>query len=276
MGHSLGLPMTAAKVETEGQLRLLRSLGLDRAQGELFAPPLSAGAALELVRSARQWTGLLEATRPPERAAPREAEAVVAADGAPAVSTLSLGQAAQALGISTTTARRWADDGRLRATRTAGGHRRFSTTEVRRLLAERGRPAIAPTEPPRRLLPALTALVDSHGPQLAELAWRGLYGDLRAGFFVEADGIAAGERWLGALASATATGNYEMLHEATAALARAAERGGASLLERHLALERFGETATRALARRASPREEIVESRRLFAFLAQRQLADAG
>jgi hypothetical protein len=118
--------------------------------------------------------------------------------------------------------------------------------------------------------------VDSHGAQLTELGWRGLYGDLRAGFFTEPEGLAAGERWLGALSSATATGNYEMLHEATAALVRSAERGGASLLERHLALERFGETATRALARRSCPREEIVEARRLFAFLAQRQLADAG
>jgi excisionase family DNA binding protein len=189
---------------------------------------------------------------------------------------MSLGQAAQALGISTTTARRWADDGRLRTTRTAGGHRRFASTEVRRLLAERGRPAIAPTEPPRRTLPALAALVDTHGAQLTELSWRGLYGDLRSGFFVEHEGMTAGERWLAALSSAAATANYEMLHEATTALVRAAERGGASLLERHLALERFGETATRALARRACPREEIVEARRLFSSLGQRQLADAG
>ncbi|MEA2149019.1 MAG: hypothetical protein QOD69_849 [Solirubrobacteraceae bacterium] len=278
MGHSLGLPMTAAKVETEGQLRLLRSLGLDRAQGELFAPPLSAGAALELVRSGREWTALLEATRPAE---PPVAEVLApspqaAAGAAAPAPTLSLGQAAQALGVSTTTARRWADDGRLPTTRTAGGHRRFAATEVRRLLAERGRPAIAPTGPPRRPLPALATLVDAHGAQLAELAWRGLYGELRAGFFVEHEGTVAGERWLAALSSAAVTANYDMLHEATSALIHAAERGGASLLERHLALERFGETATRALARRSSPREEIVEARRLFAFLAQRQLADAG
>jgi diguanylate cyclase (GGDEF)-like protein/PAS domain S-box-containing protein/excisionase family DNA binding protein len=279
MGHSLGLPMTAAKVETVDQLRLLRSLGLDRAQGELFAPPLSAGAALELVRSGRAWTALLEATRP-EAAPAAVAPALFAPESAAVaqapVTMLSLGQAAQSLGISTTTARRWADDGRLRATRTAGGHRRFAGTEIRRLLAERGRPAIAPTDPPRRSLPALAALIDAHGAQLAELGWRNLYGELRAGFFVEPDGVAAGERWLAALSSAAATANYEMLHEATAALVRAAERGGASLLERHLALERFGETATRALTRRSSPREEIVEARRLFAFLAQRQLADAG
>jgi hypothetical protein len=57
---------------------------------------------------------------------------------------------------------------------------------------------------------------------------------------------------------------------------RTAERSGASLLERHLAIERFAETTTRALARRLCPREEIVEVRRLFTSLYQRQLADAG
>jgi excisionase family DNA binding protein len=190
--------------------------------------------------------------------------------------TLSLGQVAQVLGISTTTARRWADAGRLRTTRTAGGHRRFVASEVRRLLTARGRPAIAQTEPPRRPLPALAALVDTHGAALADLSWRALYGELRAGYFLEPEGVAAGECWLSALSSAVLTGNYAMLHEATSALVRAAERGGASLLERHLAIERFGETAVRALARRSSPREEIIDARRLFACLAQRQLAEAG
>ena len=278
IGHSLGLPMTAAKVETEQQLRLLRSLGLDRAQGELFAPPLSAESTLELVRSGRNWTRVLDATRPtvvevpePVVADPIRLPAVAAQEA-----TLSLGQVAQALKISTTTARRWADDGRLGATRTAGGHRRFAASEVRRLLAERGRPQVTPTEAPRRALPALATLIESHGAALADLSWRGLYGDLRSGFFLDPEGVAAAERWIGALASAAVSANYEMLHQATSALMRAAERGGASLLERHLALERFCETVARALARRSCPREEIVAVRRLFAALDQRQLASAG
>ncbi len=276
IGRSLGLPMTVAKVETEQQLRLLRSLGLDRVQGELFAPALSADAALEVVRSGRVWASLLEDTRPAQ-AKPRAAGADAAAGhGSPQGALLSLGQAAQALRISTTTARRWADDGRLGATRTAGGHRRFAPSEIRRLLAERGHPPVAATDPPRRALPALADVVDEHGAGLAEASWRGLYGELRVGFFVDPEGEAAVAGWVGALASAAATGNYEMLHEATSALMRAAERAGTSLLERHLALERFAETVTRALVRRSCPREEIVATRRLFAFLDQRQLADAG
>jgi PAS domain S-box-containing protein/excisionase family DNA binding protein len=190
--------------------------------------------------------------------------------------TLSLGQAARALGISTTTARRWADDERLCATRTSGGHRRFAASEVRRLLAARGRPAIAPSDPPRRALPALAELVEKHGAALADLSWRGLYGELRSGFFVEPDGVAAAARWLGALAAAAASADYEILHQATSALMRAAERSGATLLERHLALERFDETVTRALVRRSCPGEEVVSVRRLFAFLAQRQLGEIG
>jgi diguanylate cyclase (GGDEF)-like protein/PAS domain S-box-containing protein/excisionase family DNA binding protein len=272
IGRSLGLPMTAAKVETEQQLRLLRALGIDRAQGELFAPPLSGDAALELVRSGRVWAALLDATRPAD--APPALPADDAGATAPGA-TLSLGQAAQALRISTTTARRWADDGRLGATRTAGGHRRFAAAEVRRLLAARGCPQVAPADPPRHPLPGLAKLVDEHGAALGDLSWRGLYGELRAGFFLDVEGRAAAELWIGALSSAAATANYEMLHKATSALMRSAERGGASLLERHLALERFCETVARALARRACPRDELVAVRRLFAFLEQRQLGDA-
>ena len=277
IGHSLGLPMTAAKVETEQQLQLLRSLGLDRAQGELFAPPLSADSALELVRSGQVWAGLLEATRPAPAPDPAiEVAAGPAEHAPPAEAALSLGQAARALRISTSTARRWADEGRLGTTRTAGGHRRFAASDVRRLLAERGRPQVAPADAPRRALPNLARLVEGHGTALADLSWRGLYGDVRSGFFVDRDGVAAAEGWIGALSSAAATANYEMLHAATSALMRAAEQGGASLLERHLALERFCETATRALARRSCPREEMIAVRRLFAALDQRQLAAAG
>ena len=86
----------------------------------------------------------------------------------------------------------------------------------------------------------------------------------------------AAEGWIGALSSAAVTANYEMLHAATEAFMRMAERAGASLLERHLAIERFAETTARALTRRSCPREEIVEVRRLFAALDQRQLAEAG
>jgi molybdopterin-binding protein len=52
---------------------------------------------------------------------------------------LRIGEAAEALGISTDTLRRWIDDGRVSAARTTGGQRTIAQEEVNRLLAERRR-----------------------------------------------------------------------------------------------------------------------------------------
>ncbi len=50
---------------------------------------------------------------------------------------LSLGPASQLLGIDPDTLRRWADNGRVPAWITPGGHRRFDRRELERLVAER-------------------------------------------------------------------------------------------------------------------------------------------
>lgn len=52
---------------------------------------------------------------------------------------LRIGEAAEALGISTDTLRRWIEDGRVTADRTTGGQRTIAQDEVNRLLAERRR-----------------------------------------------------------------------------------------------------------------------------------------
>ena len=295
IGSALGEPMLAGGRE----LRTTASVGVVLTErGVGTTGELMRTAAAAVIRARERGGGRAEradqgmrrrsepaSARPvptgPADAAP--APTVVTPNGArdatatpPTGATLSLGRAAEALGISTTTTRRWADDGRLGVTRTAGGHRRFAVSDVRRLLAARGSPAIVPTEPPRRALPSLAQLAESHGTQLAELSWRTLYGELRTGFFIDPACVDAAERWLEAIASAAQTANYGMLHEATGAFMRVAEQAGASLLERHLAIERFAETTARALTRRSCPREELVEVRRLFVSLHQRQLADAG
>ncbi len=46
------------------------------------------------------------------------------------------GQAADILGVSVDTVRRWADEGRLKTTRTAGGHRHVDGKDLARLLKE--------------------------------------------------------------------------------------------------------------------------------------------
>ncbi len=50
---------------------------------------------------------------------------------------LSLGPASRLLGVDPDTLRRWADEGRIEAFTTAGGHRRFSRAAVERILEAR-------------------------------------------------------------------------------------------------------------------------------------------
>jgi excisionase family DNA binding protein len=63
---------------------------------------------------------------------------------------LSLGPASRLLGIDPDTLRRWADQGRVRAWTTPGGHRRFDRSALERLASSRHRPA-------RRVLATLGA-----------------------------------------------------------------------------------------------------------------------
>ncbi|HEU0236774.1 MAG TPA: helix-turn-helix transcriptional regulator [Candidatus Limnocylindrales bacterium] len=53
--------------------------------------------------------------------------------------SLRIGEAAEMLGVSVETVRRWEREGRLRTERTDGGQRRVPLGEVRRLLDERRR-----------------------------------------------------------------------------------------------------------------------------------------
>jgi excisionase family DNA binding protein len=62
---------------------------------------------------------------------------------------LSISQAAQVLGVTPDTVRAWERQGRLRAERTEGEHRRFRSEEVHRLAATAGRP-VAERDQPRR------------------------------------------------------------------------------------------------------------------------------
>jgi excisionase family DNA binding protein len=55
---------------------------------------------------------------------------------------LSLGPASQVLGVDPDTLRRWADDGRVPAWTTPGGHRRFDRAALERLSSQRRGPAL--------------------------------------------------------------------------------------------------------------------------------------
>jgi len=74
---------------------------------------------------------------------------------------LSLGPASRMLGVDPDTLRRWADDGRIAAYTTPGGHRRFERRAVERLASERrsgpGRRVARPPAPPISSLGATPA-----------------------------------------------------------------------------------------------------------------------
>jgi molybdopterin-binding protein len=65
----------------------------------------------------------------------------------PRQSTIRVGDAAEVLGVSIDTVRRWESSGRLKVSRSKGGQRLVAMSEVRRLQADRrtkrGRPIVA-------------------------------------------------------------------------------------------------------------------------------------
>jgi excisionase family DNA binding protein len=183
---------------------------------------------------------------------------------------MTLQAAAATLDISPSRLRRWADEGRITAIRTAGGHRRFPLQAVRRLAAERGvHPNVRPVEPPTAALPVLAEQVRAHGGQIAAAAAAAVYRDGPQGWFASEGAAGDVKDWLDELSASCATGSYTGLLTASEVLMRRASVHAASLLERHAFLERFGQICVRTLVRAGAKRTEIASTRRLFTSLQQ-------
>lgn len=185
---------------------------------------------------------------------------------------LTIREAADALGVSVETVRRWAASGRIRAERTAGGHRRFDPAEVGRLkgdTASRLRPIPLPGGP----LPGLGDLLEREGTRLLGAAGARLYGNGGRGWFKEER--TALTDWVSAVAKAASGGQWAAAATATRSMLELAQLQGASLLERHGFLETFGGLALRELAAGGTGGEELSEARRGFAALRQRLLHEA-
>jgi diguanylate cyclase (GGDEF)-like protein/excisionase family DNA binding protein len=275
MAQGLRLDVVAEGVETLEQARWVRALGCDATQGYLFAPPARAGEleallrrGLPLGRLAPVW----DAT--PIADAAQTSEDEHGADE----QTVPLGEAAAALGVSTSTLRRWADTGRIQAVRTAGRHRRFPVSEIQRLKSTPAMiapPALRLTPVPSAPLAGVATLLLQDGGPITDTAAGSVYDGVRTGWFVGADAEAHLASWTRATAVACQRGDYDVAADATRTLMRQARYAGASLLERQLFVDRCGELLLRRLQARAAERTELVGARRLFVRLRQALAQDA-
>jgi excisionase family DNA binding protein len=282
---ALRLDVVAEGVESVEQVQRLLDLGCGLAQGFHHAHPMGAHAFDEILAH-----GMPRATSVARGDGPVAGGPVSSSPTAPAHGrsggpegsegrdgdTVTLGEAAEALGVSASTLRRWAESGRIPTMRTAGGHRRFAVSEVSRLNAARGvasRGGVRPIPPPAAAVGSLADLLEADGAGMAHAATRALYRTVPAGWFAGESAAGAIDRWIRSLASCARGGDYRLSEGATLAISRQAEMAGATLLERHSFVESFGDTVLRALAARNVDRAERGAVRRLFVSLRQALLA---
>ena len=259
MASAMDVAVIAEGVETREQARWLRHLGIKLVQGYAFGRPAPAATIEALLRDGLPLDRLALAFEPIDgapAAARRPTRGLAAPAPAAGGATVTLGEAAVACGVSASTVRRWADTGRIAVVRTSGGHRRFPVAELRRL---NGEAAARPTGPRRR-----AARRRAPRPQRAA-GRRGRRA--RPPRSRAASTTAPPTGWFGsvpgreparplerrALATATRGTDYDGALDATRRLVTQADLAGASLLERHTFLERYGETVVRASQERERP-----------------------
>ncbi|MDX6714703.1 MAG: hypothetical protein QOH30_1261 [Baekduia sp.] len=282
MAAGLRLEVVAEGVETLDQARWVRELGCDAAQGYLFAAPAPASALEALLRRGlplARLSAVWDAAPIAERGTSPDGGASPDGEHAADEQTVPLGEAAEALGLSTSTLRRWADSGRIRAVRTAGGHRRFPVSELQRLKsapALLAPPALRLTPLPSAPLIAVHALLAQDGGPIARAAARLIYDDgTRTGWLSSADAEPHLERWARETAAACQAGDYDAAIDAMRALMRQGRYAGASLVERELFAERCGDLVLHRLQERSVERAQLVGARRLFVRLRQELAREA-
>ena len=248
MADELGIAVVALGADNLEAVALVAELGCRYAQGPIFGPAMPS----ELVE---QWVGRWSATKPavPDHVRP-EPDSSVTSSAAGAV-----------LGVSSSTVRRWIDEGRIVAYRTAGGHRRIPLAELRRLARELG-PAVRLNEVdlPDRPLPALTELLGATHEQLLEKVLNSTYQPHSRGWFAEPKGMRRLSEWFKLLAAACTRGSYSEALDASTALFKEARRT-AGLLECQTFVERLSWVVARELRTTEAGRAELPQAQRLLA-----------
>jgi excisionase family DNA binding protein len=267
------LSIVAEGVETVEHSRRLRELGCAFGQGFVFARPMPA-AELEAVVRRGVVSDELQAAFGPVLP-PGSSVTADAPETWTEEATMTLGEATRTLSVSASTVRRWTDAGRIRAVRTAGGHRRLVRNDVERLRHDklRGHAPVREVPWPEGPLPASAELLRMAGERIITVAARRLYEGEEGGWFRSAQAGPPLSAWLGAMLAACRTGEYPPVGAATGRIVRQAMLGGATLLECHLFIEAYAGVAVRSLMERRAPEAEIAGIRRLLGRLRNDVLA---
>jgi excisionase family DNA binding protein len=245
----LGIATVAEGVEDGECLRAVAALGFDAAQGFAIARPVPIAGLEGVLASAGGRAG----------SGPTHVGVRAAADS---------------LGISESTVRRWVDSGRLQCVRTAGGHRRVRRADVERLA--RPEHAAVRLAAPFAAQPAVAALLDDGAGGLLAAAARALYRGRTRGWFGTPRGELLGVAWLERLAVGVRSGDAGGAWAATHDYLSLAQLGGAPVIERFLFLERIGVALVQLAIDRHLSRDDVAGIRRLVAWLQQRLLAAVG